>query len=73
MRFIGTRELRSKGRKQWRALRSDEEAVLTLNGAPIAVLVGVPDGRLEDTLRLLRRARAPGAAGRMRKQAPRVA
>lgn len=69
MRFITVRELRSKGGEIWRDLQKGEEAILTVNGIPVAVLLGVPEDRLEDTLRALRRARAQAAVSRMRERA----
>lgn len=69
MRFVTVRELRSKGGEIWRALREGEEAILTINGAPEAVLVGIPADGFEDTLRAVRRALAQAAVSRMRQRA----
>jgi antitoxin (DNA-binding transcriptional repressor) of toxin-antitoxin stability system len=69
LRFVTVRELRSKGGEIWRALREGEEAVLTINGAPEAVLVRIPEDGLEDTLRAVRRALAQVAVSRMRERA----
>lgn len=69
MRFVTLRELRSRSRELWRALQEGEEAVLTIDSAPVAVLLGVSADRLEDTLRAVRRARAQVAVSRMRERA----
>ena len=69
MRFVSVRELRSKSGEVWHALRQGEEAVLTANGRPVAVLVGTSEEDLEETLRAVRRARAQAAVSRMRERA----
>ncbi|MDN5332624.1 MAG: hypothetical protein PWP45_1849 [Tepidanaerobacteraceae bacterium] len=69
MRFVTVRDLRLHGREIWKALRAGEEAVLTHNGNPVALLIGVQEDRLEETLRLIRRARAQAAVSRMREHA----
>ncbi|MGB9868300.1 MAG: type II toxin-antitoxin system Phd/YefM family antitoxin [Bacillota bacterium] len=69
MRFLTVRDLRLRGREIWRALRAGEEAVLTYNGSPVALLVGVQEARLEETIRLIRQARAQAAVSRMRERA----
>lgn len=69
MRFVTVRDLRLRGREIWKALRAGEEAVLTHNGSPVALLVGVPEARLEETVRLIRQARAQAAVSRMRERA----
>jgi len=69
MRFLTVRDLRLRGREIWRELRAGEEAVLTYNGSPVALLVGVQEARLEETIRLIRQARAQAAVSRMRERA----
>lgn len=69
MRFVTVRDLRQRGREIWKALQAGEEAVLTYNGSPVALLVGVQEDRLEETLRLIRRVRAQAAVSRMRERA----
>ncbi|PZN08240.1 MULTISPECIES: type II toxin-antitoxin system Phd/YefM family antitoxin [Thermaerobacter] len=69
MRFVSVRELRSRSGELWRALRQGEEAVLTINGTPVAVLVGTSEEDLEETLRAVRQARAQAAVSRMRERA----
>lgn len=69
MRFVTVRDLRLRGREIWNALRAGEEAVLTHNGSPVALLIGVKEDRLEETVRLIRRARAQAAVSQMRERA----
>ncbi|HBT47304.1 MAG TPA: prevent-host-death protein [Peptococcaceae bacterium] len=69
MRFVTVRDLRQRGKEIWKELRSGEEAVLTHNGSPVALLIGVREEDLEETLRLVRRARAEAAVSRMRERA----
>lgn len=69
MRFFTVRDLRLRSRDVWKTLRKGEEAVLTINGSPMAILVGVREGRLEETIRAMRQARAQAAVGRMRETA----
>jgi antitoxin (DNA-binding transcriptional repressor) of toxin-antitoxin stability system len=71
MRFVTVRELRNTSGQVWRRL-GKEEMVLTANGKPVGVLVGVDEGNLEATLRELRRARAAAAVSRMREDAARA-
>lgn len=69
MRFLTVRDLRQRGKEIWKELRSGEEAVLTHNGSPVALLIGVREEELEETIRLVRRARAEAAVSHMRERA----
>lgn len=73
MRFVTVRDLRLRSRELRETLRAGEEVVLTYNGNPVALLVGIQDGQLEETVRLLRRARAQAAVSRMREHAKKAA
>jgi prevent-host-death family protein len=68
MKFISVRELRNRPGGVWKEL-GEGELVLTANGKPVGVLMGVPEGDLERTLAVLRRSRAALAVSRMREQA----
>lgn len=68
MKFVTVRELRNTSGEVWRRL-AEEELVLTANGRPVGLLVGIDEGNLEATLRELRRARAAAAVSRMRESA----
>lgn len=70
MEFVSTRELRlNPGPVLHRLQEGEREAVVTSHGKPIALLVGVGEDDVEDTLRLVRQARAQLAVSRMRAQA----
>lgn len=68
MKFISVRDLRNRPGDVWKRLREDD-LVLTSNGRPQGILVGVEDDDLELALTALRRARAQVAASRMRRRA----
>lgn len=68
MRYVSVRELRNRPGRLWSVL-SKEDVVLTSNGKPMGVLVGVDETRLDDTVEAIRRARAVLAVSRMRKKA----
>ena len=67
MKFVTIRELRNRPGRVWDELRA-EDLVLTANGKPVGILVGVDDD-LEEALASLRRARALRAVSRMRRRA----
>jgi antitoxin (DNA-binding transcriptional repressor) of toxin-antitoxin stability system len=68
MRYVSVRELRNSPGRLWSTL-SKEDVVLTSNGKPMGVLVGVDENRLDDTVEAIRRAKAMLAVSRMRKKA----
>jgi prevent-host-death family protein len=68
MRFVSVRELRNRPGKLWASL-SKADVVLTSNGKPMGVLVGVDEARLDETIDAIRRAKAAMAVSRMRKRA----
>ena len=70
MKFLSTRELRNRP-GYVRKLVQKEDLVLTANGKPIAMLLGIKDEDLEETARVLRQARAQRALSRVRKEAAR--
>lgn len=70
MKFVSTRELRNRP-GYVRDLAQKEELVLTANGTPIAILLGVEEDGLEDAARAIRQAKALLALSRLRKQASR--
>jgi len=57
MKTVTIRDLRTRPRQVREALRQEREAVLTANGRPVAVLVPVDAGTIDQTLETLRRAR----------------
>jgi antitoxin (DNA-binding transcriptional repressor) of toxin-antitoxin stability system len=70
MRFLSTRALRNRP-GYVRELAREGDLVLTANGKPVAILVGIEDEGFEETARAVRRAKAQLALSRMRRQAVR--
>ena len=68
MKFLSTRDLRNRP-GYVRDLSQRDDLVLTANGKPVAILVGVGDDGFEETARAIRRAKAQLAVSRMRRQA----
>jgi hypothetical protein len=68
MRFVSTRELRNTPGKV-RELLEDDDVVLTANGKPVGILVGVGDGEIEVTAALIQSVRAQMAVARLRADA----
>ncbi len=68
MRFLSVRELRNSPGQVWSSL-NQEDLVLTAHGRPVGVLIGVKEGRIEETLAALRRAKAAVAVSRIRQRA----
>jgi PHD/YefM family antitoxin component YafN of YafNO toxin-antitoxin module len=70
VRFLSTRELRNRPGSV-RQLAQEDELVLTANGKPVAILLGVEDDDFEETALIIRQIRAQRAVSRMRRQAAR--
>lgn len=70
MKFVSTRELRNRP-GYVRNLAQKDDLVLTTNGKPVAILLGIEEGELEETARAVRQAKAQLALSRLRKQAAR--
>lgn len=69
MKFVSSREIRVNPRTVLDAAEEGDEVVITSRGKPIALLVGVDGENLEETVRLVRRAKTQAAVSRMRKAA----
>jgi prevent-host-death family protein len=69
MEFVTIRDLRLKPAEVWDKLRQQREVILTSNGRPVAVIAGVGENDVEETVSALRRARAQAAVARMRRVA----
>ena len=65
MRFVSVRELRERSASIWKALVEEKDMVITSNGKPIALLSATSGESLEESLSVLRRARAQAAATAM--------
>jgi PHD/YefM family antitoxin component YafN of YafNO toxin-antitoxin module len=70
MKFLSTRELRNRP-GYVRKLVQKEDLVLTANGKPIAMMLGVKDDDLEETAHVIRQAKAQRALFRIRREAAR--
>jgi antitoxin (DNA-binding transcriptional repressor) of toxin-antitoxin stability system len=70
VRFLSTRELRNQP-GHVRELAQEDELVLTANGKPIALLVGIEDGDFEEAVLVIRQIKAQRTLSRMRRQAAR--
>lgn len=68
MKFISTRDLRNRPGFV-RELAQKDDIVLTANGKPVALLLGLEDDDFEETAQAIRQARAQRALSRMRRQA----
>ena len=69
MEFVSVRELRIQPGAVWKRLSAAGELVITSNGKPIALLSGISESTLEQTLTALRRARAQVAVSQLRSRA----
>ena len=65
MNFYSSSELRTKQESIWKSLSKDD-VVITRNGKPCALIIGIPEGSFDETIRALRQARAISALNRMR-------
>lgn len=70
MKFVSTRELRNRP-GYVRELAQKEDLVLTSEGKPIAILLGIEEQDLEEAALVLRQAKVQRALSRMRQQASR--
>ena len=71
MRFISVRDLRSKSSEVWRRVQKEKDIVVTSNGRPVAILSGVSEENLEESLTAIREARAIQAVESMQLSARR--
>lgn len=69
MEFVTIRDLRLKPGDVWDKLCQQRELILTSNGRPVAVIAGVGENDVEETVAALRRARAQAAVSRLRRAA----
>jgi antitoxin (DNA-binding transcriptional repressor) of toxin-antitoxin stability system len=70
VKFVSTRELRNRP-GYVRELAQKEDLVLTADGKPIAILLGIKEDDLEETALVIRQAKAQRALSRMREEASR--
>lgn len=67
MKFVTVRDFRIRPGSVWSNLEKNEDVVITSNGKPIAILTGVSDVNFDETMKMLRRAKAEIAVSRIRK------
>jgi prevent-host-death family protein len=71
VKFVSSREIRVNPRPVFEAAEEGDEVVITSRGKPVALLLGISSEDLDETVRLVRRARTQAAVSRMRKAAAR--
>lgn len=69
MKTVTIRDLRSQPRQVREELAKVSEAVLTANGKPVALMLSVDSGTLDETLETVRRARALQTLAKIRQRA----
>lgn len=69
MEFYSVRELRTNTKSIWEELSKENDVVITNNGKPYALMVWIPEGRFDETVRAFRQAKAIAAMERMRSNA----
>ncbi len=68
MRFVSARTLRNEPGAV-KTIAAEEDVVLTTNGKPFAIVIGVDEHDFQETADAVRRARALIAVSRMRRDA----
>ena len=58
MKFVTAKDLRTQASSIWSDLPREQEAVITLNGKPVAIMTATNDKDFEHPVRAIRRARA---------------
>lgn len=66
MEFVSIREVRNNPGKVWKRLDVIDPLVLTSNGKPVAILTRSRPEHMEETLRIIRAAKAQAAVRSMR-------
>ena len=69
MKFCTAQKLETLSQILLDDLAAGEEVVVTKNGRPVALMIDVEEGRLDETLLAVRRAKAAGAFRALRQQA----
>jgi prevent-host-death family protein len=68
MKTVTIRDFRTRPRQLREALRHEREAVLTVNGRPVAVLIPADASTIDETLETVRRARGLEALRAIRRE-----
>ena len=69
MTTLTIRDWRTRPRQAQKSLAHDGQVVLTANGRPVALMLAVNAGSLDETLAVMRRARAMQALHEVRQEA----
>ena len=69
MNFYSMRDLRTDPKKMWDDLQDGKEVVLTNISKPSVLIINIPEGMLDETVRAVRQAKAMIAFDSMRSQA----
>ena len=69
MNFYTARDLRTIPKTIWNSLSANSEVIITNNGKPTALLLGITDGNFEETVKAVRQAKAMIAFNSMRAKA----
>lgn len=72
MKTVTIRDFRTRPRQLREALRHEREAVLTVNGRPVAVLIPADASTIDETLETVRRARGLEALRAIRRESQRA-
>ncbi len=72
MKTVTIRDFRTRPRQVREALRHEREAVLTVNGRPVAVLIPADAATIDETLETVRRARGLEALRAIRAESRRA-
>ena len=68
MRFISVRDVRLKPGEVWKLSKQEKDLIITTNGRPIAILVGITEETLEDELDAIQRSRTLRALDSLQKE-----
>ena len=71
MNFYSIRDLRTDSKSLWQTINDGDEAIITNNGKPAAVMISIPDGYFDESIQAIRQARALIALNSMRIRASR--
>ena len=69
MKFYSVRDLCTDSESMWADLASGDEIVLTNNGKPSALMIGIPEGCFDETVQAVRQAKAMIALNSLRSKA----
>ena len=71
MNFYSIRDLRTDAKSLWQTINEGDEAIITNNGKPAAVMISIPEGFFDESIQAIRQARAMIALNSMRLRASR--